>query len=110
MLQGSGSAGGRLAPEADTYNYMETRGPNRGVADMWMFTLKSCCQRVAKQQASGELAAEREQLAASVTRKQTQFYEHWLIRPAPRSGRNVFEPRRSLESEIFRTSPPELLH
>lgn len=76
MLQERGSAGGKLAPEADTYNYTETRGPNRGVADMWMFTLKSCCQSVAQQPSSGELAAEREQLAASVIPKQIQLYGH----------------------------------
>lgn len=75
MLQERESVeGGRLAPEADTYNYTETRRPNSRVADMWMFTLKSCCQSVAKQRATGELAAERKQLAASVIRKQIQFY------------------------------------
>lgn len=65
MLQ-EGASGGRLAPDADTYNYAETRGPNNLVADMWMFTLKSGCQTVAKQCAPGELPAERKQLAASV--------------------------------------------
>lgn len=77
MLQ-EGASGRGLAPDTDTYNYTETRGPNSGVADMWMFTLKSCCQTVAKQCAPGELPPERKLLAALVRRLvENKFCRRW---------------------------------
>lgn len=101
MLQGRGRVGGRLAPEADTYNYAETGGPNRRVADMWMFTPKSCCQ-------SGQttrVRISRRELAASVTRKQIQFHAHWLIRRATQPISRIYSHDQLVKVGTERCSP-----